>query len=446
MRDVVSATTVFAHGVGGGKDLPIPFQFAVVGAAWALLISFVVMAFAWRQSRFRGDESGVPLPRWVATIIDARATVVIVRILGLAFTALFLAALIGGPDRLTNPAFGVFYVLVWVGIVPASLLFGHIWRLASPVRLLHAGLSRLLRTDPDQGLATMPGWVGYWPAALGLTSFVWLELVYPNSTFLASVRGWLALYVVVLLAGSVAFGRRWFAHADPFEVFSSLVARMSPFGRRADGALVVRNPLDNLDGLPARPGLVAVVAVLFGSTGFDSFSESPFWTSYTQSVEVDGVLLDTAALLGFVLVVAVTFSVATMAVGGLGHIERRRLPRTFAHSVVPIIVGYFVAHYLTLFYETGQQTVAQLSDPLGTGADILGTADMGVNFFLTLHPTALAVTKVLAVVVGHLLAAISAHDRAVRVLPRGRELVGQLPLLLVMVFYTSGGLYLLLAA
>lgn len=230
-------------------------------------------------------------------------------------------------------------------------------------------------------------------------------------------------------------------------MFSSLVARLSPFGRRTDGRPVVRSPLENLDGLPAAPGMVAVIAVLFGSTGFDSFSESPFWTTYSQSLQVEGVRLDTVVLLAFVTLVALTFALATMAVGGLGHIERRRLPQAFAHSVFPIIVGYFVAHYLTLFYETGQQTVVQLSDPLGTGANLSGTADMGVNFFLTVHPTALAITKVAAVVVGHLLGAVSAHDRAVRVLPRGRELVGQLPLLLVMmVFYTSGGLYLLLAA
>jgi hypothetical protein len=437
---------VLAHGVGGGRDLPIPYQYAIVGAAWALVISFGLLAFAWRTSRFRGDESGRPLPGPLAAVVDSPWTRAVVRLLALAFTALFLVALLFGPDLLTNPVFGMFYVLIWVGIVPASLLLGPIWRVASPMRLLHLGLAKLLRTDPDVGLASLPGWVGLWPGALGLFSFVWLELVFPSSTYLVAVRTWVALYVVILLVGSVAFGRAWFASADPFEVFSSVVARLSPFGRRTDGVLVVRNPLENLDGLKPAAGLVAVVAVLFGSTGFDSFSESPFWLAYAQSVEADPVLLDSAVLLGFVLVVGLSFTVATMTVGGLGHIERRRLPRTFAHSVVPIIVGYFVAHYLTLFFETGQQTLAQMSDPLGTGADILGTADMGVNFFLTLHPTGLAITKVAAVVVGHLLGAVAAHDRAVRVLPRGRELVGQLPLLLVMVFYTSAGLYLLLSA
>jgi hypothetical protein len=443
---VDSSSWVLAHGVGGGRDLPIPFEYAVIGAAWALVISFVVMAFAWRQPRFRGDEAGLPLPAWLGRFVGSPWTRAALRVVALAFTGLFLTALLFGPDRLTNPVFGTFYVLIWVGIVPLSLLLGPFWRVVSPVRLLHAGLSRLLRTDPDVGLATMPAWLGYWPAALGLLSFVWLELVYPSSTFLTPVRAWLGLYTGILLAGSVLFGRTWFAHADPFEVFSEIVARLSPFGRRTDGVPVVRNPLANLDGLRSGPGMVAVVAVLFGSTGFDSFSESPFWTSYSQSLGADPVLLDTAVLVGFVAFVSLSFSLATMAVGGLGHIERRRLPQTFAHSMVPIIVGYFVAHYLTLYVETGQQTVAQLSDPLGTGADLLGTAGLGVSFFLTLHPTLLAVIKVAAVVVGHLLGAVSAHDRAVRVLPRGRELVGQLPLLLVMVFYTSTGLYLLLAS
>jgi hypothetical protein len=361
-------------------------------------------------------------------------------------TGLFLVALLFGPDRLINPAFGIFYVFVWVGIVPASLLLGNIWRTISPIRLLHLGLARLFRIDPDEGLTRLPPWVGYWPGALGLFSFVWLELVYPSSAYLTPVRTWVGLYTAILLTGAVAFGRMWLAHADPFEVFSNLVGRLSPFGRRNDGVPVIRNPLENLDGLTAAPGLVAVVAILFGSTGFDSFSEGPFWTSYTQSIEANITLVDTTALLGFVLIVALSLTAATMAVGGLGHIERRRLPRVFAHSVAPIIVGYFIAHYTTLFYETGQQTLAQLSDPLGTGANLFGTAGWQVNLFLTLHPTALAIIKVAAVVIGHLLGVISAHDRAVKVLPPRHQLTGQLPLLLVMVFYTTAGLYLLLAA
>jgi hypothetical protein len=44
------------------------------------------------------------------------------------------------------------------------------------------------------------------------------------------------------------------------------------------------------------------------------------------------------------------------------------------------------------------------------------------------------------------LGVVSAHDRAVKLFPRRSALVGQVPLLVVMVGYTVGGLLLLFAA
>jgi hypothetical protein len=45
-----------------------------------------------------------------------------------------------------------------------------------------------------------------------------------------------------------------------------------------------------------------------------------------------------------------------------------------------------------------------------------------------------------------LLGVISAHDRAVRLMPSRAALRGQLPLLVVMIVYTVGGLLLLFAS
>jgi hypothetical protein len=122
------------------------------------------------------------------------------------------------------------------------------------------------------------------------------------------------------------------------------------------------------------------------------------------------------------------------------------MPALFAHSIVPIIVGYVVAHYLSFFVEIGQQTVIYLSDPMVNGSNLLGTADWQVSYWISSHPTFLAVVKVLSVVTGHVLGVIAAHDRAVKLLPRRHQLTGQLPLLFVMVFYTITGLYLLFGA
>jgi hypothetical protein len=57
----------------------------------------------------------------------------------------------------------------------------------------------------------------------------------------------------------------------------------------------------------------------------------------------------------------------------------------------------------------------------------------------------LAVIKVTLVVLGHIVAVLSAHDRALVLLPKAHRLTGQLVMLVLMVGYTFVGLFLLLA-
>ena len=436
---------ISAHGLGGAKDLPIPSELAIAGAVAALVVSFTVLAVAWREPRYDPATSGRPAPAWLDRLVSSRALAVTARVLGMAFFLYVAAAAVFGKDTLVNPFLGTFYVLLWVGIVPASLLLGPFFKAISPARTVSMLFAKVSGVPEGEGLRAYPDRLGYWPAALGLFAFVWLELVFPSSTDIGPVRLWCAAYLGIMLIGSAVWGTTFLERADPFEVYSSLVAKLSVWGRR-DGVLVLRSPLANLDTLQARPGLVAVVGVLFGSTAFDSFRESTPWLKLVQSLETSRVLPDTVALIVFSAGVALVLTVATMATGVTSDTPRRALPDLFAHSVVPIIVGYIVAHYLSYFVEYGQTTLIQLSDPFSRGDDYLGTADLQVNYWISAHPTFLAVTKVLAVTLGHVVGVVAAHDRAIKLLPRRHQLVGQLPLLFAMVGFTVGGLYLLFAA
>jgi hypothetical protein len=114
-----------------------------------------------------------------------------------------------------------------------------------------------------------------------------------------------------------------------------------------------------------------------------------------------------------------------------------------AHSLIPIVVGYIFAHYLSYMVERGQQAVFALGDPWGRGWNLLGLAHLHVNYLLSLHPSVLASIKVLCVITGHVVAVIAAHDKALRLLPAGHQITGQLAMMLVMVGYTLTGLYLL---
>jgi hypothetical protein len=276
-----------------------------------------------------------------------------------------------------------------------------------------------------------------------------MELVYPFATELGPVRLWCAAYVAVMLVGGALFGDTFYERADPFEVYSTLVARMSVWGRRRE-QLVVRSPLANLDATPVVAGLVGVVAVLFGSTAFDATTGSTRWVKFIQGDFVQNHGLTTwvanAGLLTFVLVVGLLFAAGTMLTGVGPEQSRRALPGQFAHSIVPIVIGYVFAHYLTYLLQVGEQTLIYMSDPFSNGSNWFGTADWGVSYFFAYHPTSLAVLKVLAVVTGHVVGVVAAHDRAIHLLPRQHQLTGQLPLLLVMVCFTAGGLFLLFAA
>ncbi len=454
MPSLPTGVLVPLHGLGGAKDLPIPAPLAIAGGTAALVVSFCVLILAWRTPRYDDpagrQRAGRPVPAGLARLLDSTAWTWALRVLGLAMTGWFGWALVAGPDLVTNPVFGSFYVLLWVGIVPASLLFGRIYRALSPVRTLNLLLARITGGDPSRGVVAYPERLGYWPAAIGLFAFVWLELVHPGQVYLGPVRLWIAGYLAVTLIGGALFGDRWLSRADPFEVYSDLLAKLSPWARRDDGTLVWRSPLANLATVKPLPGLVAVVAVLFGSTAFDSYKDTVTWVRFVNKLSGDPELLNTLALLVFSLVVGLSFAIATMTTGvDPAHPEagrRRALPALFAHSVIPIIVGYMTAHYLSYFVEQGQTTLIQLSDPMVNGSNLLGTANWSVNFWLSKHPSVLADIKVLSVVTGHIVGVIAAHDRALSLLPRKHQVTGQLGLLIIMVLYTSTGLYLLFGA
>ena len=446
----LSLDGVFAHGIGGSKDLPIPLELTIAGAVAALTVSFTVLAVAWRTPRYDDGETGRPAPRRLAAVVDSRAFFLVLRALGmLAFGYTVMVAVLG-EDTLINPFFGIFYVLLWVGFVPLSLAFGPVYKAISPVRTINSVFARLTGSDPDRGVFTYPEWLGHWPAALGLYAFVWMELVYPFATELGPVRLWCAAYVAIMLLGGALFGSRFYELADPFEVYSTMVSRLSVWGRH-DEQLVVRSPLANLARTPVRAGLVAVTAVLFGSTAFDSFKDSTPWVKFVQGDWVSSRsgathLVTNAGLLAFVLAVGLVFTLGTMLTGVGPDQPRRELPGQFAHSIVPIVVGYVVAHYLTYLLEVGELTLIQMSNPFSDGSNWFGTADWTPSYYFSYHPTMLATIKVLSVVVGHVLGVVAAHDRAIHLLPRKHQLTGQLPLLLAMIAFTVGGLYLLFAA
>ncbi|MBB6344229.1 hypothetical protein ACWGH8_27795 [Nonomuraea muscovyensis] len=405
-------TGVLAHGVGERGDLPIPLFYAYAGAFAALVASFLALGLLWADSRFRGDRAG----RAVALRWPDRPA----RVVTLLLAAYTVGWLLVGPAA-GNAGPYLVYVLFWVGLVPASLLFGPVWRSLSPFRLL-----------PDRPRRPLPARLGYWPAAVGLLAFTWMELVAPEPAAPLTLLVFCAGYATVQLAGTFVYGHAWLDRGDPFEAYSTLVGHLSPFGRRADGTRVLRNPFDGLDAVAPAPGLVATVCVLLGGTGYDGFSTSPAWVNALQSGPLGRTGLGTLGLLAAVAAVALLYA-ACLGLAGLIGGARGLAPR-FAHALVPIALGYLVAHYFSLFVIEGQRTlILALRLDLEVDQNAVG-------------PATIATVQVLAIVAGHVAGVVAAHDRSVRLLPPARAVAGQIPLFVLMLAYTLGGLTLLFAA
>ena len=429
------AVRVLAHGIGAQHDLPLSPFYAFAGAFAALFVSFLALGLLWSHSRFKGERAGRPLPAAVQRPADARATRLAARTLGLGaalFVVLWLLLGPADPDR--NPAPGAVYVLLWVGLVPASLLLGPVWRPLNPLRTLHLLACRAFRRTPESG-RPLPVRLGMWPAAAGLLAFTWLELVAPDPASSTALLVFLGVHAAVHLTGAAVYGAHWFDHADAFEVYSGLLARLSPLGRRpADGRLVVRSPFNGLDATPQLPGLVATVCVMLGSTAYDGFSDAPRWIT---TVQTSALGRTTTATLGLLAAVALVATLYALCAGATRLVCGGGLPRpltAFAHSLVPIALGYLVAHYFTLFATEGPRTLA-----LASGADRPEAPEP------PLGPGGVATLQVFAIVTGHVLGVIAAHDRSVRLMPPRRAVIGQLPLLVLMIAYTVGGLALLIA-
>jgi hypothetical protein len=223
-------------------------------------------------------------------------------------------------------------------------------------------------------------------------------------------------------------------------VLSTQLARLAPVARRADGTLALRNPLAGLVVPDHVPHLAVVLVVVLGSTGFDGLRRTTWWQPYGGSVPA-GTLGLAASILAVGLLYAVAVRATAWASGSVPRAGRAR--PSFAATLIPVALGYTVAHYFSFLLIEGQTAAILASDPFGTGLDLFGTAERTVDLRVV-SPTVVAAVQVNAIVLGHVAATVAAHDLALR---QGgdRARWGQVPLVLAMIALTCAALGLLLS-
>ena len=444
-----------AHGLVGRADLPIPDWLFAYAAAIVLGVSFAALAALWREPRFEHPTARrlVRIPR----VVDFACGV-----LGIAmFAAVVYAGFAGSAVPTANLAPTSVYVIFWVGLVVLSVLFGDVFRAFNPWRSLAAFVAWAARGRRLWRAREYPARLGRWPAAAGILCFAWLELAYPptertDPSQLALIA---VIYACVQLVGMALYGvEAWSGRGDAFGVYFGMFARLSVWDRGEDGSLRLRAPLSGAprwDG--SVPGSVALLCVAIGSTSFDGFSNGPAWADlspHLQSLFGDlgagqELALELASTVGLLVFVGLVTGFYRLGIAGVKTVGRDHstgdLLGRFAHTLIPIAFAYAVAHYFSLLIYQSQAIGYLISDPLGDGSNIFGSAGRGIDYNV-ISGNGIWYVQVGALVCGHVAGLILAHDRALATYREpGEATRSQYWMLVVMVGFTSLGLWLLSA-
>lgn len=448
-----------AHSFGRIYNLPVPIWLYLYGAAAALAASFLVIGY------FSTVESAGRKPWQREWDLPPRPrTLKLLRGLSLALLLLCIATgLWGTRNAYGNFSMTFFWVIFVLGFSYLSALVGDLYPLINPLETMSAGLTRVFKTF-SQGRVRYPQRLGCWPALGFYMAFIWIELFAATRPFTLSLI--LLAYVAINLLGVWLIGRRdWFRHCEFFGVFLGLIAAMAPLSC-AGGKLRLRAPFSGLlerraDSL----GLLVFILFMLSSTGFDGLRETVpwvklFWVDLFSLLQpwlgdnpvraypllrplylgwqtfwlLASPFLYLAVYLGFVWLAKL-----------LGHsqLPLRELALRFGMSLLPIALVYNVTHYFTLIITQGVKIIPLLSDPFGWGWNLFGTARW---LRAPIIPDAGWVwhTQVALILIGHIVSVYLAHVEALRIFPTRRAgTLSQLPMLALMMLFTTAGLWIL---
>ncbi|SEG07733.1 hypothetical protein SAMN05421751_11022 [Jhaorihella thermophila] len=442
-----STGAAHAHASEGGLVLLLPTDLYVGAGAGAVALTVLLLTVLPDRvtlGLFR-PLAGPRLPRLPGrVVVSCLSFLVLVALVGIGA--------VGPTDPQKNLLPLSVWTLFWVGLVTLQGLFGNLWAWVNPwtgpvaVTREITGARAALRLSPRLGHAVA---IATW---LGFAAFLLVDPAPADPRRLAAVVWG---YWVFTFAATLAFGPRWLRRAEAFTVFLGIYARVAILGRRG-GRLRAGVPGWRIFAARAPlPGLSVLMVMMLATGSFDGLNETFWWFSVLglNPLEFPGrsavVLPNLAGLLvanaGLVAAFALTvWAGLRLARSEMGPGDGFRL---FAPTLLPIALGYHVAHYLTSFMVDGQYALLAATDPLGRGDDLLGLGKVYVTtgFFNTLGSMRVIwLSMAGAVVLGHVIAVLLAHAVAVRALGPGRRAaLSQAPLAIFMIFYTLFGLWLL---
>src|SRR5260370_13753671 len=164
--------------------------------------------------------------------------------------------------------------------------------------------------------------------------------------------------------------------------------------------------------------MMALVLLLLSSVLYDGLIATPEWSvaeptivvSLSNVVVLGPVVLRTIGLVGFCLLFLSAYWMVSIIMSAVTarHVSPRQIAQSFGLTLIPIALGYHLAHYLVFLLVQGQYIIPLLSDPFGYGWNLFGTASYRPNIAIVGARFAWY-TAIVAVLFGHFPAVYFPH-------------------------------------
>ena len=442
-------TAALAHTTNQAFVLLLPTNLYTAAGVVAVALSILVLASLppWASGRvftarplFHHLSSGA-----IPTLTSLVSLGLLISLIHAGYTA--------SRDPLSNPLPLFIWTVWWVGFVTLQGIFGDLWRWVNPWSGLHWLFCKIRHDAP---FLKMPDAIGSWPgvaAFIGFGLFTLADLAPSDPARLATA---VALYWLYTFVGMTLFGQEiWLGRCECFTMLLRHFSKLSVLGVTA-GTLRIGAPGWRVIKTSALSSSGALfVIIILGTGSFDGLNDTFWWlgTIGINPLEFPGrsavVWQTIAGLIAANTALAAIFA-ASVWLGlrlAKADVPFREAFGKLVLAILPIALGYHVAHYLTAFLVQGQYGLAAASDPWSNGADYLGLGGFHVTTgFFNSRDTVEVIwlAQAGAVVLGHIVSVLLMHAMTVKMFADRRQaLLGQLPLALFTLCYTFFGLWLL---
>lgn len=424
-----------AHAFGQQYTLPLPANLYIIGGSLALAISFVFLLLSPPKEREYKEK----------LLVGEIATKKIITALKVVSLVVLIAAIAFGTFGVNSATQNITPTLFWIcfmlGFAYISVFVQGLWDAINPFQSISNMIGEGLHNSTIKDYKHIP-------ASVIFLVVMWLELASGGIGAMPNVIAMcLVAYALLNIVVDQRLGKRtWEEHFDMFGMFFRTLGSFAPIIVRETGIYFKKGIKE-----VSAPDLGAVffVVVILAATAFDGFRETAVYVNAIiplVTLSIPYAIIETLTLLLFPIIF---FGIYLAAIYGVKKIsgfvgKTTELTLKYGYSLIPIAIVYHMAHYFTLLLVSGQNMFALISDPFGFGWDLFGTKHLTPNVGILGADTVWYI-QVTLIVLGHVIALFLSHKITTDLVGKNRILVAktELPMLVIMVFYTAFGLWIL---